>query len=222
MVKSLKTAKLVPIHKEGCKTDVSNYRPISLLSCFSKIYEKIMHNRVTEFLDKNNSLYDMQYGFRPGRSCEHALLNAQNFILNSLSKKEISMLLLIDFSKAFDTIEHSILLKKLEHYGIRGIVLEWFKSYLNNRRQYVAVNGVQSSTKLIEYGVPQGSILGPLLFIIYINDLPNISILAKFIMYADDANIIITGKDMDELFRNLETISTILVNWVDLNGLALN
>ena len=128
----------------------------------------------------------MQQGFRQGRFCEHALLNAQNFILNLLSKKEISMLLLIDFSRALNTIIHSILLKKLEFYGIRGIVLEWFKSYLNNRHQFVAVNGVESSTKLIKYGVPRGSILGPLLFIIYINDLPNISILAKFIMYADD------------------------------------
>ena len=218
----LKIAKVVPIHKEGCRMDVANYRPISLLSSFSKIYEKIMHSRVIEFLDKNDLLYEMQYGFRPGRSCEHALLNAQNLILNSLSKKEISMLLLIDFSKAFDLIEHSILLKKLEHYGIRGIVLEWFKSYLDKRQQYVAVNGAESSTKLIQYGVPQGSILGPILFIIYINDLPSISNLAKFIMYADDANIIITGTDMDEIYQKFETISTIFVDWVDLNGLTLN
>ena len=101
----------MPIHKEGCKSDVANYRPIYLLGSFSKIYEKMMHGGVIEFLDKNNSLYDMQYGFTPGRSCEHALLNDQNSILNSLSKKEMTMLLLIEFSKAFDMIEHSILLR---------------------------------------------------------------------------------------------------------------
>ena len=108
----MKTAKVVPIHKEGSKTDVGNYRPISLLTSFSKIYEKLMHCRILKFLDSNNSLYEMQYGFRPGRSCEHALLNAQNTLLESLSKRQISLLLLIDFSKAFDMVEHTTLLKK--------------------------------------------------------------------------------------------------------------
>ena len=219
---SLKIAKVVPIHKEGPKTDVSNYRPISLLDSFSKIYEKLMHHRIIEFLDKNNTLYDMQYGFRPGRSCEHALLNAQNSVLNSLSKREVTMLLLIDFSKAFDMIEHQVLLRKLEHYGIRGIALDWFKSYLSGRRQYVTVNGTNSSVKPIVHGVPQGSILGPLLFVIYINDLPNISNLAKFVLYADDANVLITGKDTEEILTKFDAIATSIVEWVNTNGLALN
>ena len=105
----------------GPKTEVGNYRPISLLTAFSKIYEKLMYCRILKFLESNNSLFEMQYGFRPGRTCEHALLNAQNSFLKSLSKHQISLLLLIDFSKAFDMVEHSILIKKLEHYGIRGV-----------------------------------------------------------------------------------------------------
>ena len=127
---ALKTAKVIPIHKGGTKDEVSNYRPISLLSSFSKIYEKLMHRRVLEFLDKNNSLFENQYGFRPGRSCEHALLNAHNTILQSLGKNQMALLLLLDYSKAFDVLDHSILLKKLEHYGIRGVALNWFQSYL--------------------------------------------------------------------------------------------
>ena len=120
----LKTARVTPIHKEGSKNDVENYRPISILSSFSKIYEKIMHNRLSNFLESNNSIYESQYGFQSGRSCEHTLLNAQNLLLNSLSKQQISLLLLIDFSKAFDMVDHSILVSKLEHYGIRGTVLK--------------------------------------------------------------------------------------------------
>ena len=220
--KALKTAKVVPIYKEGCKTDVENYRPISLLSSFSKIYEKLMHARVLEFLDKNETLFEMQYGFRPGRSCEHALLNAQNFILDTLSKKQIALLLLVDFSKAFDMIEHNILLKKLEYYGIRGIALKWFESYLSQREQFVSINGTNSSHKTIRYGVPQGSILGPLLFIVYINDIPGISQLAHFILYADDANIFITGKNMEEVFQKFDNLSKALLQWVNTNGLALN
>ncbi len=219
---SLKIARVVPIHKGGSKTDVANYRPISLLSSFSKIYEKLMHKRILDFLDTNSSLFEMQYGFRPGRSCEHALLNAQNTILNSLSRNQVSLLLLIDFSRAFDLVEHNILLKKLEHLGIRGIAQEWFKTYLKGRKQFVTINGVNSSTKLLEYGVPQGSILGPLLFIIYINDLPNISNITKFILYADDANIFITGSNIDEVYNKLEYFLTVLLNWVDVNGLVLN
>ena len=109
----MKLAKVIPVHKGGTKTDRGNYRPISLLDTFSKIYERLMHTRILNFLEKNNSLYEDQYGFRPGRSCEHALLNAQNSLLESLNKRQISLLLLIDFSKAFDMVEHSILLKKI-------------------------------------------------------------------------------------------------------------
>ena len=219
---SLKVAKVVPIHKEGSKTDVSNYRPISLLSCFSKIFEKIMHNRILGFLDKNELLCDTQYGFRPGRSCEQALLNANNHILDALSKKQIALLLLIDFSKAFDVVEHSILLHKLQHYGIRGPALNWLETYLSERKQFVSIDSVNSSLKPIKYGVPQGSVLGPLLFIIYINDLPNISKLARFILYADDANIIITGYSVHEIHQKISQLTCDIEKWVDNNGLALN
>ncbi len=120
---SLKSARVVPIHKEGCKNDVANYRPISLLSSFSKIYEKLMHSRVLEFLDLNGSLFENQYGFRPGMSCEHALLSARNSILNSLNKQQIAVLLLLDYSKAFDVLSHSILLTKLEIMGSEELPL---------------------------------------------------------------------------------------------------
>ena len=218
----LKLAKVIPIHKEGPKTNVSNYRPISLLSSFSKIYEKIMHNRIMKFLNVNNSLFGMQYGFRPGRSCEHALLDAQSTISDSLNKRQISILLLIDFSKAFDMVDHTILLWKLEYYGIRGLAQQWLKSYLSNRKQFVSINGSNSGEECITYGVPQGSILGPLLFIIYINDIPEIACFAKFILYADDANIILTGDNIDDLYKQLINLTTTLLKWVNCNGLALN
>ena len=220
----LKSARVVPIHKEGSRTDVENYRHISLLASISKVYEKLMHSRITNFLDSNNSLYEMQYGFRSGRSCEHALLKDQHnhILLESLSKKQISLLLLIDFSKAFDMVEHTILLRKLEHYGIRGLALKWMTSYPKNRSQFVSLSGVNSSIKHMQYGVPQGSILGPLLFIIYINDLPNIFNRAKFILYADDANIIINGANIADIVQQLNELCNILPNWVISNGLALN
>ena len=218
----LKIAKVVPIHKEGSRSQVGNYRPISLLMTFSKIYEKLMHCRILKFLESNNSLFEMQYGFRPRRSCEHALLNAQNTLLESLSKRQVSLLLLIDFSKAFDMVEHSILLKKLEHYGIRGVALKWMESYLNGRKQYVTINGHNSTTRDMEYGVPQGSILGPLLFIIYINDIPGTASFAKFILYADDANIILTADTIEAISSQLTILIENLVKWVKSNGLALN
>ena len=218
----LKLAKVVPIHKSGPKNDVTNYRPISLLSAFSKIFEKLIHSRVYNFLQQNNSLHDLQFGFRAGRSCEQALLVAQNEILESLSRKQISMLLLIDFSKAFDMVNHDILLDKLKHYGIRGIANEWFRSYLTDREQYVSICNKYSSKKFLNYSVPQGSILGPLLFLVYINDLPNISKLAKFILYADDANIIITGNSIPEIMTKFNEVSCALVDWVSHNELLLN
>ena len=218
----LKIAKVIPIHKNGSKVEASNYRPISLLASISKIYEKLVHHRLLEYLEKHNVLYGRQYGFRPGRSCEHALLDAQHKLLHSMNKRQVSLLLLIDFSKAFDLVDHDILLRKLEHYGIRGIALKWMESYLKNREQFVFVNG-SSSTKLnIKYGVPQGSILGPLLFIIYANDLPLISQIAHFIMYADDANIIITGDSVQSVLTLADELVLKLISWVDSNGLCLN
>ena len=181
-----------------------------------------MYNRITEFLNFNGILHEMQYGFRQGRSCEHALLKAKQVLLDSLSRRQVSLLLLIDFSKAFDMVEHSILLKKLEHYGIRGKASQWITSYLHNKMQFVSIDGTDSKTRHMQYGVPQGSILGPLLFIIYINDIPNVSQIAKFILYADDANIIITGNNITEVDAQLRDLCKILLKWVDSNGLCLN
>ena len=181
-----------------------------------------MRTRLTNFFESYDILYEMQYGFRKGRSCEHALLVAQNELLSTLSKKQISMLLLSDFSKAFDMVDHNILLHKLQHYGIRGNALNWVKSYLSNRMQFVSIDGKNSTTKTLKYGVPQGSILGPLLFIIYINDIPGIQVLAKFILYADDANIILIGNDLAEINSQFITLSNALKAWVTANGLALN
>ena len=160
----------------------------------------------------------MQYGFRSGRSCEHALLKAQHILL----EKQISLLSLIDFSKAFDMVEHTILLRKLEHYGIQGLAFKWMTSNLKNRSQFVSLSGENSSIKHMQYGVPQGSILRPLLFIIYINDLPNIFNRAKFILYADDANIIINGANIADIVQQLNALCNILPNCVISNGLALN
>ena len=202
--------------------EVSNYRPISLLSAFSKIFEKIMHSRIINFLDSNHSLTESQYGFRAGRSCEHAILDAQNELSSALNKKQICLLLFIDFSKAFDTVNHEILLDKLEHYGIRGVANKWLKSYLADRTQYVQIEGFSSSIMSLKHGVPQGSILGPLLFVIYINDLPNISKIVKFILYADDANMIITGNNSHDIIQKFNELVSTLNSWVYENELLLN
>ena len=219
---ALKVAKVIPIHKTGKKDDVSNYRPISLLSVFSKLYEKVMQKRLLNFFEKNNSIYKGQYGFRPRHSCEHALLDAQNYLLHTLDKKEIALLLLIDFSKAFDMVDHEILLNKLYFYGVRGLAHDWLRSYLFDRSQYVSINGKKSSTRKLEFGVPQGSILGPLLFVIYINDMPNINKSIHFILYADDANIIVTGKTLQIIQKQIQKFIPHLLNWINTNALKLN
>ena len=219
---SLKLAKVIPIFKNGKKHEVSNYRPISLLSVFSKLYEKVMHSRILNFFNSNGCIYQRQYGFRPNHSCEHALLDAQSTIHNTLNKKQISLLLLIDFSKAFDMVDHSILLDKLYKYGIRGVAHNWFKTYLSGRNQYVTVNNIKSTINTLQHGVPQGSILGPLLFIIYINDISAIDKTIDFILYADDANILISGSTIQEIFEKLQIFLPKLEDWVNINSLKLN
>jgi hypothetical protein len=201
----LKIAKIVPIFKSGEKTNMDNYRPISLHSCFSKILEKVVANRLTSFLNLNNLITENQFGFRKNHSTVHPMMKFTNFISSALDKKEHAIALFCDLRKAFDTVDHAILLKKLKKLGIRGSAHLWFADYLTNRKQFVIINGKCSSLLNIFLGIPQGSILGPLLFLIYFNDLPQCSLL-MLLLFADDATIYASGKDINVLvsFVNAE------------------
>ena len=177
---SLKIAKVIPIHKKDDKEIFSNYRPVSVLPCFSKILERLIFNRCIEFIENNNILNAKQFGFRAHHSTDMAIMQLVDKINNAVEKNETTIGVYLDLSKAFDTIDHDILLHKLDYYGFRGIVLDWFRDYLSNRTQYVSYNDNKSDLKTILCGVPQGSILGPLLFILYINDITNTSTLLDF------------------------------------------
>ena len=160
----LKIAKVVPIYKKDDAEQFSNYLPISLLLCFSKILERLVFNRCVEYIDIHDILHDKQFGFRPSHSTYMAIIQLVDKITNAVEENKTTIGIFLDLSKAFDTIDHYILLYKLEHYGFCVIVLELFKNYLSNRKQYVSYNSCDSELKFILCGVPQGSILGPLLF----------------------------------------------------------
>ena len=218
----LKVANVLPLYKADDDMLFNNYRPVSLLSVLSKVFERIMYNRLISFLENNKILFKNQFGFRKQHSTYMALMILLDKIVKALENGEFVVGIYLDFSKAFDTVDHSILLVKLEYYGIRGIALDWFKSYLAGRKQYVTYNGTSSSTKMIKCGVPQGSILGPLLFLLYINDLPNVCKSTNPVLYADDTNLFINGNNLIDLQtainRELAEIST----WLKINKLSLN
>ena len=195
----LKIAKVVPIFKSGDPRLPNNYRPISLLSNFSKIIEKVMHTRLSNFLEHNNLLSMSQFGFRKNHSTIHPMILLDNFVTDALNSKKYAMAIFCDLRKAFDTVNHTILLSKLEKIGIRNRELKWFKNYLSGRRQFVSVNGVCSSFLEVLLGVPQGSILGPLLFLIYINDLPGCSNFFT-LLFADDTTLLAKADSPEELY----------------------
>ena len=218
----LKSAKVIPVFKSKDQHHITNYRPISVLPPFSKILEKIIHTRLYNFLDNSDTLVNEQYGFRSKRSTYMALLELTTNLTHALKKKDHTMGIFLDLSKAFDTIDHNILLDKLNHYGIRGIALDWFKSYLTHRTQSVHALNCHSTTRDVTVGVPQGSILGPLLFIIYMNDITNTTSILKLILYADDTNIFLSHSDLESLYHNMNTELTHITDWFRANKLSLN
>jgi hypothetical protein len=218
----MKIAKVIPIFKSGESSSLVNYRPISLLPTFSKVLERIVYRRLDQYLKKNKVLTASQYGFQASLSTEFAILELQDRIASALSSGSWCLGVFLDLSKAFDTINHNILIKKLESYGIRGLASSWFQSYFSNRKQYTLVKDNESSVNVISCGVPQGSILGPILFLIYMNDINNVINTGVPVLFADDTNILYTDKNLNTLKQNANYELKQLSQWFTSNKLSVN
>jgi len=216
-----KLARVIPLFKSGSKFQLVNYRPISLLPFLSKVIERLVHSRMTIFLDKYNILYSDQFGFTRGKSTCDAILKFTDICYRSFNSSQFLLSVFFDFSKAFDTIDQNILIAKLECYGFRGFMLDWFRSYIFNREQFVEIDGSCSSTVTLNYGTGQGTILSPILFLIYINDMNRCSDL-NFVHFADDSTVFYTGDSINELclFFNNELLK--IDSWLCANKLSLN
>ena len=219
----LKTARVVPVFKnKGSPLEVGNYRPISLLSNIDKIFEKIVHSRLISYFDKFNIINNNQFGFRSKHSTCDALITITEQIRKSLDKSHFSCGTFIDLQKEFDTVDHEILLSKLEHYGIRGIFNQWLRDYLSGRKQFVSILNHSSLPALILYGVPQGSVLGPLLFLIYINDLPFSIPHSTIFLFADDTSLLYSHPNLQIIEEKVNSDLYFLSEWLTANKIALN
>ena len=218
----LKVGRVTPVFKKGNPEDVGNYRPVSTLPIFGKIFEKVMYSRIYNFALSQGIIDKNQFGFRKSHSTCHAVNYSVRIIEESLRKKNHILGIFIDLSKAFDTIDHSTLLTKLERYGIRGNANSLIKSYLSNRTQHIEVLGEKSDPLMIKYGVPQGSVLGPLLFLLYINDISNCSNLGIFVLFADDTNIFVEGKTVEDAYRKANELLHLVKRYMTLNKLHIN
>ena len=219
--KELKISRVKPLFKSGDPLQFNNYRPVSLLPSLSKIFEHVIFDQIICYLTENSLLSSEQFGFRPGHSTELAALRMVDHIIKQMDNGKLPLCIYIDLSKAFDTLNYDILMSKLEYYGITGKENDLRRSYLTGRSKYVEVNGHKSSHLQISTGIPQGSVLGSLLFLIYINDLPNASNIFDMLMYADDTTLFCNMTDTITVDVINEELSKIC-DWLDANKLSLN
>ena len=218
----LKMGRVTPLHKEGDLADVSNYRPITTLSVFSKLFEKLVHKRMTSFISRYNLIKPNQFGFQKNKCTSDAILEFLENVYDSYNENKYYLAILLDFSKAFDTISHDILLKKLEHIGFRGPIHQWIKSYLTNRKQFVNIGTSSSDILNTKMGVPQGSTLGPLLFILYINDMSDSLDDLNIVHFADDSTIHTSFNKHTNIAPYINTKLSLISEWLTANKLHLN
>ena len=218
----LKHAKISPLYKARERYLLVNYRPISLLITISKCLERLMHVRIVNFLELNDIFYTRQYGFRKKRSTIHAILDLVGIILKAHEEGKFTGCIFLDLSKAFDTIQHHMFLQKLQHYGIRGKALNWVESYLTNREHLVSINNTLSEPCKTDIGCPQGSIVGPLYYIIFVNCIQNVSKLCEVISFADDTTIIYSDSKISEIKRVLENELEKFILYFRTNKLSIN
>lgn len=215
-------AKVSAIFKSGDHEDLNNYRPISVIPTIARVFERLIYNQIYEYLTTNDLLNSKQYGFRSLHSTALALSVSTNHWLLDMGNGKMNTVIFLDIKKAFDTVDHDILLKKMMAYGISGSELEFFESYLRNRVQYCNINGSVSGFRKISCGVPQGSILGPLLFLIYMNDLPDAVDNVNITMFADDTSLSKAFKNISELCEELIPAFSNICKWLKANKLSLN
>ena len=222
----MKIAEVVPLYKGKDREICTNYRPISLLITISKILEKIVYKRSYSFLNSTGQIFESQYGFRSKHSCEHAVQELLGNILKGCELGKSTLAVFLDLSKAFDTISHGVLYMKLECYGIHGTCLSWFKSYLENRKMRVkcaTADGIEySDLKPVNFGTPQGSVLGPLFFLIFNNDLHMHIMYSNCILFADDTTLYSTHRDLRHLTWCIREDLMTLTDWFRANKLTLN
>ena len=217
----LKITKIVPIFKSGDECTFTNCRPVSVLPVFSKIMERLMYDRLISYMLKH-ILFEYQFGFQKGKSTHMAIITQLDRMTEALDNGDYVVGVFLDFSKAFDTVDHAILLDKMSIYGVRTIALQWFNDYLTGRSQYVTYNRFKSNNSEMRCGVPQGSILGPLLFHLYINDLASVSEACFSILFADYSNMFISGKDVEVMSEKLNSDMENIRQWLCCNKLSLN
>ena len=217
-----KTAKVIPLFKNGSRTDTDNYRPISILPVMSKTLERVVHKQLMEHLERNSLLFKHQFGFRSKRSTELAVALFTDFIRKEADKGSLTGAIFIDLSNAFDTISHSSVLNKLPSFGICGKELMWFTDYLFNRTQVVHCNGLSSGVVPISCGVPQGLIIGPLLFLLQFNNVHKVLKHSQIITYADDTVMYMSSSSLNEIEKKLSEDLNSLKSWFDGNELVIN